>query len=495
VISTRRLWSRVGCISLTLVLMLVALAAPGAAAAAANVWTTPVTLFQTTGYASDPVLVPDSSGDVHLIFWTTPVKTFNSFSPGVLMYARLHNGDWSTPVDVLAAPDGAQLKQPAATIDDAGFLHVVFVAGAGGQVYYSRAHASQAAQSGAWTRPALVSLSPASNGAFAVPVAIAASDGVLHFVYTSRDGKVLYRHSDDRGVTWSSAVTLADDTASGGAADDPRIMADTTGRVFVGWSQFQLPAGWPSTGTYMVASRDTATSWSQELRVSGGNHALMNLASSATGQLYRLWLATADIGEVTGQFSNDGGETWSRPESVAPSLKGGFTGFPPMAYDSAGVLHITPSASGPAKNGIYHLTWNGQSWSPPTFISKGAVGKSSVEEPAMAISRGNQIHVVYEDDFERIWYTSQLASAPQALPEALPPVPVATAVPTPRAAALPTVQPTPVVAPLNTPGPQPTSNVPSVDTSSDLTRVFISAAAPLVLIIAGLLVYRLRKLV
>src|SRR5207253_1208399 len=104
---------------------------------------------------------------------------------------------------------------------------------------------------------------------------------------------------------------------------------------FAGWSQFQLPSAWPPTGTYMATSADNGNIWSQPLRVSGLNRALLNVASSDAGQLYRVWFSIGEIGEKTGQFSIDGGQTWSRPEMIAPGLKGGLTGFAPMAFDSA----------------------------------------------------------------------------------------------------------------------------------------------------------------
>jgi hypothetical protein len=466
-----------------------------ATAEAASAWSTPTVLFQTSGYTSNPVLVPDSTGDVHLVFWVSEKKAFTTTSASVLMYARLHQGTWSSAVDVLTSPDGGQLKQPAAALDSAGFLHVVFVAGTQGDVYYSRVHVSQADQIGAWTRPALLSLSAASNGAFGVPAAIDESDGTLHFVYTSREGRLVYRRSDDGGISWGSAVTLSDNGRAGGAADDPRLITDRQGRIFVSWSQYQLPAGWPPIGTYMSMSPDNGTTWSPGLRVSGENRALLNVASSGTGQLYRLWLSIGEVGEKKGQFSNDGGETWSVPESVAPSLAGGLTGFPPMAYDSSGVLHIAPSATGASKNGIYHLTWDGRSWSQPTFVSKGAVGRSSVELPAMAVSRGNQIHIVYEDDFERIWYTSQLSNAPQVIARPVPAPPLEAPVPSPSVAATATPRPTPTPLPAYVPAMEQDSAEPQLDTSSDLRRVFLTAAAPVVLILGGLIVQRLRRIV
>ena len=58
------------------------------------------------------------------------------------------------------------------------------------------------------------------------------------------------------------------------------------------------------------------------------------------------------------------------------------------------------------------------------LVSTGAIGFRSVELPWIVSTNGNQLHVVYEDDFMRIWYTTRSVSA---LP--IPPRPIATLIP------------------------------------------------------------------
>jgi hypothetical protein len=308
---------------------------------------------------------------------------------------------------------------------------------------------------------------------------------------------VLYRRSEDGGKRWTSPVTLSEGQQSGFAADDPRLLADQSGRLFVAWSEFRAPTGWPPSGTFMTRSLDGGNTWLGPLRVVGENRALLNVAESDTGVLYRVWYSTGDIGQKGGQWSTDGGETWSRPERIAPMLKGGLTGLPPMAFDSAGVLHFAPSASGTPKDGIYHLTWDGRNWTQPTYISTGSVGKTSVELPAITISRGNQVHVVYEDDFQRLWYTTHLTAAPQTMARPVPAPPALASLPT----VVPAV-PTPTAAQVATPVPtRPKPPVPAdtdgrrVETSSEPMRPLLATAIPVLLLLGGLIVLRLRRLV
>jgi hypothetical protein len=61
-----------------------------------------------------------------------------------------------------------------------------------------------------------------------------------------------------------------------------------------------------------------------------------------------------------------------------------------------------------------------ENWTEPVLISEGAVGKKSVEYPWLGASVGNQLNVVYEDDFQRVWYTSHLTDAPALASKKIP---------------------------------------------------------------------------
>jgi hypothetical protein len=99
-----------------------------------------------------------------------------------------------------------------------------------------------------------------------------------------------------------------------------------------------------------------------------------------------------------------------------------------MKYDSAGVLHMAIAVSGyGTADGLYALDWNGTSWSQPVRISQGADGKKSIEIPALVVSSGNRVNVAFEEDFHRIWYTSQAADAPLLASRAVPTPPVSLA--------------------------------------------------------------------
>ena len=485
-------------VSLSIALLMLATPAPHSAVAAGS-WSKPVVVFSTSGYTNNPVLVADPTGDVHLIVWYKQDRG-NRGNPGssrgTLLYARLRRGVWSKPVDVQESPDG--VAQTSAAVDKDGYLHVVWLAPNVHQIYYSRAHLSQADSAPAWSKPVPLSDTDASNGAFAEDNDIASSGGTLHFLHTA-GGRVIYRRSDDGGRTWAPPTTVADASNQNAAPDDPRVVVDASGRVFATWTQYSLPDGWPPTGTYLARSVDGGNTWSQPARIAGTNRALLAPVTDGQTRLYLMWLSVSGVGETGGLWSEDGGQTWSTPERILPTLGVGLSGFPRMAFDSRGILHLALTAALDQKTaGIFTAYWDRHTWSPQTLVSHGSIGKESIEEPTLAISQGNQIHVAWEDDFQRIWYTSQLVDAPSVPAAPLPPLPLepADAITTP----LPVVtQAVTVVVPTSTPLPADaaaSTASPSevVQTNSQPMPPLVAAGFISLLLIGAVAVIHLRRL-
>lgn len=408
-------------------------------------WTDPVVLFSTDkGFVSNPVLVTDSGHGVHLFFVYSAAASADhrgglgaggqARSPGVLMYAQLRDGRWSFPVDALAASDGSGVAQPDATVDSQGFLHVIWKRGSDLELEYSRAHVSQAISGPwAWTRPEQLTRGGLAPGAFGAPAAIAASpDGSLHVVYAARDGGIRYRRLDTEGRSWSTPVTIAEMGSPHSMPDLPRVVIGATGRLHVTWTEFRFPEGWPPTGSFASLSDTRGATWTEPVRVAGEDYGLVTMIASKQGIVHRVWNAVVSVGERRHQWSADDGSTWASSVSVAPTLSGGFTGFPALALDSSGGLHLVTSVDRqrdvPSGGGIYHLEWHGARWTDPVYLSKGAVGTRSLEQPAIAVSEGNRLHVTYEEDFRRIWYTTRLLDAPTLPALAVPPPPAPTRV-------------------------------------------------------------------
>jgi hypothetical protein len=159
-----------------------------------------------------------------------------------------------------------------------------------------------------------------------------------------------------------------------------------------------------------------------------------------------------------------------------------------VAVDSAGVLHVITAASvagngrGPI-SGVYHLAYDGARWTKPTHISPGTVGARSVEQPSLAISEGNRLHAFWEDDFERLWYTSRIVDAPTLPARIVPPAP------SPVIAAVPVAKEARSSSPPSGP-PAPNLGNVRFDQESSPQETFYASVAVSVVVIAALVLVR-----
>jgi len=394
-----------------------------AAAAAPPEWSQPVVVFRTEGWVSHPLLVGDSAGDLHLFLAFSPSRDpHDTKSAGQLLYLRRDPTGWQQVTEVLSSPGGGLLQVPAVALDAEGWFHVVWSGGSFSRAYYSRAHLSQAATAAHWSAPQVLSRVGPFGGTFRMDI-LASADGMLHFVYASREGSVYYRVSHDGGDSWADEVRISSVEGGQEAADYPRIARTTNGGLHVVWTQFRLPDGWPPAGAYYSRSLDGGATWSQPRRVAGENYGQLNLQAIGSSEIHLLWHGIASVGDRLHQWSGDGGESWGPIERISVQIKGGLTGYSAMAVDSALALHVVTSVAGQEgrTEDVYHLVRRAGAWSEPRRISQGAIGKQSVELPALAVSEGNHLHAVYEDDFERVWYTECTTDA-----AAVPARPVAT---------------------------------------------------------------------
>lgn len=405
--STRR-WLRVG-------LILLAGVSGGLSASVfgAEVWTTPTALFTADRLLTSPTVLTDSAGGVHAFF--AAGKDYSQ-SHAIMYTHRSGAGSWSGPVTVMQSEDGRPLAAPAMALDARGWLQVVYIGQRSGEIEHRRVQLSRVTDPAAWSRPTRLS---AAGGLIS---AIAASRyRQVHVLYASRQHQVFYRRSDDDGGTWSDAIQVSAADPERQACAGTRLAVDGSGRLHAVWMQAHLPQGWPPAGVFYSRSLDAGQTWSPARQLSGDNYTDINVATLGDDEVHLVWGAVESVGDRLHQWSRDGGETWSAAQRVSDRIRGGVTGFPGLAFDSSGTLHLVTSVDGPRSvERIFHLTWHGGAWSEPQFISAGTDAVDSVEFPALAIGRGAQLYVVYEGDFRSIWFTEHRGDAP------LPPQSVST---------------------------------------------------------------------
>lgn len=342
-------------------------------------WSEPVNISQSIGDSSDPTIVADSTGAVHLL-WS---EKFGEETDGqgqrihgnTLMYSRWDNGMWSTPIDVLVSPDGGEVWQPVAATDKFGGLHVIWASMPGGKLYYSHAVAEQASSAQGWVAPIqLYSGLPTATlpGGLAVN-----SQGTVHVIATSRDPgwEVVHMSSSDGGLTWSSTTSLS--SAMPFLQEVPLVSAgiaftiDKMDHLHAGWSMYNGEGF--SAAVYYTQSVDGGMSWRTPLIVgqkaeTDFDASWLNIATASEGQVFLVWTG---IGKPPGRIyrtSSDGGLTWTPATPFMEGLVGG-TGSPRMVVDSAEIVHLlTPARAYGTDSGVRYLYWLGQDWTAPAKI-------------------------------------------------------------------------------------------------------------------------------
>jgi hypothetical protein len=312
--------------------------------------------------------------------------------------------------------------------------------------------------------------------------------------YFSSD--LFYRHSADRGQTWSSPRNLSQSRSSIGTS--LHIYVDARDVIHVVWDEAQ------SCG--YVSSSDGGETWSQRTTFysdTGSPHQIV-AGVDGEGKILVVWRTASEstmIDEqlpIYYQLSSDGGLSWSEPTSIPNLLARALNDTPfdayDMAVDSAGHIHLVVvgrTGSGDMELSVLHTEWDGNAWSAPEGIFSTI---DFPERPAITISRGNQLHVVWfvrdaehlftgGGDYE-VWYSRGQSAAPSVTPPPSPP-PLST----------PTLAPTPVPLPFSTPYPTlapGSSGLPAgLDTETDEILQLAIALLPLVLLVPLLMAVRL----
>jgi hypothetical protein len=367
-----------------------------------------------------PRLAIDSSGAVHVFFSSRPLSQLDQSQGTEVVYTRLHAGKWSEPRDIhITAPGGPSVRIIPA-IDRHDIIHLLWTGGPSNALLYSRAHVAAAESTQGWSPPRVVSETTALNADL-----VASKDGLLHMVYASAGEDVYYRQSTDLGETWSFPIPISDLSSGDRASDYTSLATDGSGTLHVMWSQLQMPRGWPPTEIAYSRSLDNGGTWGAPLVVDSGQYSQSTVVSDGS-VVHMVWNSIVQLSQRKHSMSRDGGSTWTRPRLIETRSRGGLTGPPGLALDSIGRLHMVTALD---LSGINYLPFTGINWSALTLLSQGAVGEKSIEQPAMAIGSGNRLHVVYEDDFARIWYTTATLDSPSVYLASVPtPIPASSQV-------------------------------------------------------------------
>jgi len=388
-------------------------------------WSTPLALFETDGRASEAEVIADQYGTVH-VFWAYAAPGDEEDGATQSIYhAGFQDGEWSKPVDILVSPDNRVARMQSLAADAQGYLHIVW--SGSDTIYYSRANAPLAGTARGWTKPqALTSKVTIGEPAIAVD-----SQNRLYVVWSQVRAGLVFSRSEDGGDTWSLPETIFDANQVNELARWGRIAIDDTGRLHVVLTHTVRPESVQDDEPddpnflYYLNSDDLGETWSEPFLITPEtDFGEVNVVTYGKNVVHLVWNGRASRTGRYHRWSDDGGRTWSDVIEVVPPASisfigsGGLTGFPALATDATGTLHMVSATGG----GDYYFQWQDGTWSDPLLISPGLDGRgvtgesSSLEQPSIDINEGDQLHVVFHDGFERIWYTSALIDAPEQEP-------------------------------------------------------------------------------
>lgn len=397
-------------------------------------WSQPRLLYQSTFRVSDPIIVSDIYDTVHIFWAENPQKGQENETVPVIYHTSLENGAWSTPQDILISPGGGTVGAPEVAADPFGKLHLIWQ-GPGSTLFYSNADARLATDSRAWSPSKSIGLSLIHAGI------TTDANGHIYVVYPDASGNkgVYFTFSTDTGNTWSSPTNISAPVLDKSGIDYTQIAVDALGTIHVVWTEFKYPDAWPPLGIFYARSTDGGAHWSSPTKLAGASNVQATIRVSEDNAVHIIWNGAVEIGGRYYTRSQDDGNTWSDATTIVPLRQGGTSGYSDFRFDSANGIHVVSPI-----RGIDYLRRENGAWSPIQKISGDleAPLTGSIEQPRIAVSQGNLLHVVFEVDFQIIYYTGRTTGAPIVIsqpPQAIPAVPypaVATPSPIPTSPAI-----------------------------------------------------------
>ena len=458
----------------------------------ATPWTEPHMLTPDPGqFRIRPLVTADRNGNLHAIWHEGEELGPNNWRIEAIYYSSWDGAEWSKPVDILAAPGGTggnmdQARSLIATPDG----RLLIARSLDGAVIISQAPLQNASDPHAWSS---TTVDMGANPALAI-----SPDGKDWCVAYWVDNltTLVLRYSEDSGETWNAPQTvwMAETEAAGSNAE---ALIATDGRMHLVWTEPTQRRNWNGEAIWhAVLNPKDGSILSREVMRSLGptssdspNLDSPTLTECPGGQIHIFWNNSA--GTATGrfhQYSEPGGETWSKVSAVFPGLSA-LTSKAGLVCDSTGRLHLITAAGAPGEPGspLHYATWYNGVWSDYATLWE---GQYFGERPWMVVAGGNQLHVLWDsfrgiDQIEGrfIAHSHRIIDA-DATPKLLP---TSEAAGTSVSTEVETQRPADQEATPETPSENPVRPVATLPTEADsvqsgLTPVVISTLPVLVLL-------------
>ena len=326
----------------------------GSAQTTTDPWSVPINLSH-SGAATDPMMLVDGDGIIHIFWHDRYDGTLYSYGDGV---------KWSTPVPV-TFPFGA--AQPHFVADNNGRIHAFWV-DEQGNLLYSFVKSVSFDDYASWEDRRII-----AGGITDIAVSID-SHGRIRLVYLRNQESaelpagVYYQHVSVYDFKWTWPVLLYKSPYLRGLNIDSSNLniasadiGDATW-VYVVWDNR------PRRQVLLVRSKDGGGNWEQPVEIdkldtSSGSKTPFNIHIKASGKQALLIWQSGDLGGSCSQYyqtSTDGGETWINRQVMLEGISGcALDNRFIHASENLFILQTT------LQDQIYLIAWNGTQWSYP----------------------------------------------------------------------------------------------------------------------------------
>jgi hypothetical protein len=185
---------------------------------------------------------------------------------------------------------------------------------------------------------------------------------------------IIFEKSTDNGQKWSAPAVAVTPLFSGGLTDKPWLQVDdNASALYLSVTQFDATGN--DTEISVSHSTNGGTSWTTSAvdtaQVFPAVDQFSDLAIGTDGTVYVSWMRCTAIGECAGtqatlllSRSTDGGNTWSKPVTLAPDNSGCcFYGQLPNTGERVSEIPVLgiDNSSGPHAGTLYaaFYTWTG----------------------------------------------------------------------------------------------------------------------------------------
>lgn len=215
--------------------------------------------------------------------------------------------------------------------------------------------------------------------------------------------RVFLARSADLGASWSRAVVLS---TLGADATNPRRalfrpLLGAAGRVvYLTWLQTRTG----TTDVLFRRSEDAGLTWSDAVALSesGANvYSDLQFAHDDSGSLYVLWAEDRQQDRtLVFRRSIDNGTSWDGPVRFGLGAGRRGAGQPVMAVGPTGLVVVAWSDSVNGRNDVYVTVSRdrGQRWQDPVRMDRDDPGTAVSQLPSIAVDRTGRIAVAWEDD-------------------------------------------------------------------------------------------------